>query len=165
MSLRLEGIVLRKKILRDSDLALSVFSKSAGRLWLVSEKALKKPRAELDLFCRNEFIISQLQDFALIYQTASLDLFAKIRLNHALVTEAANAVKVIEQITSNLQPNSDLYELFAAYLQALAQPLAGRQRDNIRLNWYQDILQVEGIYNGQPVTEKSFWRQIAAYRG
>ncbi|MDR2431239.1 MAG: recombination protein O N-terminal domain-containing protein [Candidatus Margulisbacteria bacterium] len=164
--MKLEGLVLRKKILRDSDLALSVFSKTAGRLWLVKERALKKPQAGLDLFCRNEFVLSRLQDFGLIYQAASLELFAGLRRDYTRMQTAAEAVKLIEKITSSLQANAGLYNLLLQYLRTLADlSIAAAKLDNIKLQWYQTVLENEGIYDGRPVTEKNFRRQIADYRG
>ena len=164
MSVRLEGIILRKKILREHDLMLSVFSKSDGCILLVKEKALKKPQAELDLFCRNEFIVAGLQDFAAIYQVSTLDLYAGLRRNYALLQEAANAVKTIEKITSPLQPNPELYNLLENFLQTLEQTDKTNLKQ-LRLNWYTDILRCEGLFDGRSVTEKSFRLAIANYRG
>ncbi|MDR1997660.1 MAG: DNA repair protein RecO [Candidatus Margulisbacteria bacterium] len=164
MSLRLEGLVLRKKILRDSDLMLQVFSQSEGRIWLVRERALKKPQAGLDLFCQNEFIVAQARDFTPIYQTSNLALFSNIRRDYARLQAAAQAVKTVEKITSSLQPNPGLYRLLLNYLQDL-NSLAAPELDNIKSDWHRAVLQNEGLYRGQAVTEENFQRQIAAYRG
>jgi len=166
MSIRIEGIVLRKKVLRENDLLLNVFTLSDGRIKLVQKQGLKKPKAGLDLFCRNEFIVSENKDFALIYQISGLDLYANIRRHYILLQEAANAVKTIEKITSDLQPNPELYILFSKFLQILNQSTPNKtELKQLRLNWYTDILHNEGLYDGQPVTEKSFQLAIVNYRG
>lgn len=164
MSVRLEGIILRKKILRENDLLLSVFSRSDGRLFLVKPKTLKKPPAGLDIFCRNEFIISGLQDFAAIYQESTLDFYVGLRRNYSLLQEAANAVKIVEKITAILQPNSELYDLLVNFLQTIEQA-EPEKLPQLRLNLYADILRCEGLYDGQPVTEKSFQLALVNYRG
>ena len=166
MSVRLEGIILRRKTLREHDLLLSVFSRSEGRLLLVKEKALKKPQAELDLFCRNEFILAGLQDFTAIYQVSGLDMFVNLRRSYALLQEAANAVKTAEKITAPLQPNPKLYALLAGFLETLNQTAPDKTAlKQLRLNWYADILHCEGLYDGKPVTEKSFQLAVVNYRG
>jgi DNA repair protein RecO len=165
MSARLEGVILRKKILRDNDLLLNVFSLSDGRIKLVQKRGCQKPQAALDLFCRNEFVVAENKDFAVIYQTTNLDLFAKIRQNYALLQNAVEAVKIVEKITSSLQPNAGLYQILLRHLQTLNGAAAAVSLPALKLELYQNILLNEGIYDGQKVTEKSFWRQIENYRG
>ena len=165
MSARLEGIILRKKILRDNDLLLNVFSLSYGRIKLVQKRGCQKPQAVLDLFCRNEFVVSENKDFAVIYQTTSLELFARIRQNYALLQSAAEAVQTVEKTTSSLQPNAGLYQILLKYLQTLNSAIAAAALPALKLELYQNILRNEGIYDGQKITEKSFWRQIENYRG
>ena len=165
MSVRLEGVILRKKTLRDNDLWFSVFTLSDGRLKLVQKRGLKKTKAGLDIFCLNEFIVAENKDFALIYQTTSLDLFASIRQNYMLLQAAAHAVQIIEKITSNLQPNPGLYRIFLNYLQTLNSAGDMTLLPALKLEFYKDILRNEGIYDGQEVTEKGFRLQIENYRG
>ena len=165
MSARLEGIVLRKKTLREYDLLLSVFSRTDGRLLLCKTQALKKPQAELDLLVRNEFIVSEPKDFGVIYQVSGLDLFAGIRRSYVLLQAAADAVKIIERLTVALQPNPGLYQLLHAYLQALDSATDTTALPALQLAWYKNILLNEGIYDGREVSARSFQRQIADYRG
>jgi DNA repair protein RecO len=165
MSVRLEGIILRKKVLRDNDLLLSVFTLSDGRLQLLQKRGLKKPQAEIDLFCRNELIVSENKDFSLIYQVSGLDLFANIRQNYELLQEASEAVKISEKITSSAQANAGLYRLLLNYLRTLNSAIDTSALLNIRLELYRNILLNEGIYDGKKVTEKNFFRQIENYRG
>jgi DNA repair protein RecO len=165
MSARLEGVILRKKILRDNDLLLSVFSLSDGRIKLVQKRGCKKPQAALDLFCRNEFVVAENKDFAVIYQTTGLELFAQIRQNYALLQNAAEAVKIVEKITSSLQPNAGLYQILVKYLQTLNSPIDTATLPALKLELCQNILRNEGIYDGKKVTEKSFWLALANYSG
>ncbi|GBR77514.1 hypothetical protein RDn1_173 [Candidatus Termititenax dinenymphae] len=165
MSTRIEGIILRKKVLRDSDLMLSVFTLSDGRIKLVQKRALKKPQAEIDLFCRNEFIVAELKDFSLIYQVSGLNLFAGLRQKYELLQNASEAVKTVEKITSTLQPNPELYQLLKNYLETLNKTTDITTLENLKLAWYKAILVNEGIYDGQPITEESFKLQVVNYRG
>ncbi|GBR76036.1 DNA repair protein RecO [Candidatus Termititenax persephonae] len=165
MSARLEGIILRKKIWHDNDLLLSVFSLSEGRIKLVQPRGFKKTRAELDLFCRSEFIVSDNKDFALIYQTSGLDLFSQIRQDYTLLQAAAEAVQTIEKITSSLQPNPELYQLLLDYLRTFKTGSTAAELTQRKTLWQQNILRSEGIYSGQKISEKSFWQTIEAYRG
>jgi DNA repair protein RecO len=165
MSARLEGVILRKKILRDNDLLLNVFSLNDGQIKLVQKRGCKKPQAALDLFCRNEFVVAENKDFAVIYQTTGLELFAQIRQNYALLQNAAEAVQVVEKITSSLQPNAGLYQILLKHLQTLNSTVDTEALPVLKLELYQNILLNEGIYDGKKVTEKSFRLAIANYRG
>ena len=124
MEERATGIVLRTRLLTESSLIVNWLTPEFGRIAMVGKGARrpKSPlRGKVDLFYTAEFTFtrSRRSDLHNLREVNLLEARDGLRRDLGYLNQAAYCARLIEQTTESETPLPEIYELFAAFLDAL----------------------------------------------
>lgn len=124
MEERTTGIVLRTRLLTESSLIVNWLTPELGRIATVGKGARrpKSPlRGKIDLFYTAEFTFtrSRRSDLHNLREVNLLEARDGLRRDLGYLNQAAYCARLIEQTTESETPLPEIYELFAAFLDAL----------------------------------------------
>jgi DNA repair protein RecO (recombination protein O) len=119
-----EGIVLRKQPVTESSLIVTWFTREHGKLKTLA-KGARRPKGpfqgKIDLFYRDEivFLPSKRSDLHLLHDCFLENPHKKLRDSVEVLTAASYVGELVELATEFEDPNTKLFEVLAATLNAL----------------------------------------------
>lgn len=166
MEYKITGIVLSRTVIEDSDVLVSIYSREKGKLSALYKKAKKRAEAMayLEIFNENDFLLSRRKTWEAIYSIDPRTVFYALRSNYENFLTAGYFVKIIDQLTMQNDPNSQLYDLLKNVLCMLDN---GQNSDNVREYFHVNTLKIEGLLpeGKKTLTEAEFGRILSEYIG
>lgn len=142
MSVRIEGLILKSLIFKESDHILTVFSKEQGLVSLFSKK--KNPHSLNSPLIQAEFVVEQGKGELYPCKEISLiNSFLKIREKIESFEAAFQLVRAILDSQFPHKPAPQLYELFIRYLQEIPQT---SNPGTLSSSFFLKVLRHEGLF-------------------
>lgn len=119
---RLEGIVLRRRNLGESDRILTVFSRELGKHRFVA-KGVRRPGSKLaghsEPFMVSNFLIARTRGLPILSQAETRSAHARLRLSERAIAVAGLLAERVEVLTAEDEAAPQVYELIENSLQLL----------------------------------------------
>jgi DNA repair protein RecO (recombination protein O) len=164
MEYKITGIVLSRTVIKDTDILVSIYSREKGKLNALYKKAKKRAEvmASLEIFCENDFVLSERKIWDVVYDIDNKTTFYSIRGNYEAFLAAAYFAKTVDRLTPENNPTPELYELLRSVLLMLDN---GQNPDNVREYFHVNTLKIEGLLSEHKitVTPDEFERVISEY--
>lgn len=119
-----QGIVLRRNPFNDSDVMLTIFTKSYGKVSAVAKGAQRQKNRHLftsQIFSYNSYVLKKGKELFMVNQSESIKSFYDISKDFESFSYASFIVKFVEQNSEEGQPNINAFELLAKSLFLLSQ--------------------------------------------
>jgi DNA repair protein RecO (recombination protein O) len=116
------GIILRRRDVGESDRIVIAYTREFGKRSFSargSRKTTSKIAGQIEPFSLVKLLVSQARSVDIISQAESMNAFASLRKNERLIATAGLIVDLVDSMTPEEQPNSDVSELLVASLTLL----------------------------------------------
>lgn len=141
-----EGIVLARRNFGEADRILVVYTKNFGRLSLMA-KGIRRPksrkRGHVEVFSHINFQAVSGHGMDIMTEAVLIDDFKEIRLSLNKISLAYYFAEVLNRITHEGEPNTDIFNLTLSYLKKLK---LTKSLKKLRMEFIQELLEVMGYW-------------------
>jgi len=121
-SFKAEAIVVKRVNLGEADRLVTVFSKDRGKLTLMAKgirRLTSRKKGHLELFNHVQLQVAKGKNLDLITEAATINNFAKLRLNLNRVRIAYLFLELVDKLTAENQEHEEVYALLCKTLSKL----------------------------------------------
>ncbi|OGH99658.1 MAG: DNA repair protein RecO [Candidatus Margulisbacteria bacterium GWF2_38_17] len=164
MLYKTEGIITKITPLGEADKIVIIYSKDYGKIQSIakgSRKTKSKLSGRIELFCRNNFILSEGKTFDIINQADIIENYYDIHKNFDKIILASYMARTINKITLPALKSTELYNLLSELLKLLT---LHTDYDKIKRLFQKKFLEIEGFGTGDNInTDDEFDKILYNY--
>ena len=113
------GVILRRRDVGEADRIVIVYTSEFGKRSFSargSRKTTSTIAGQIEPFSQVRLLVSQARSVDIISQAESINVFPSLRLNERTIATAGLMIELVDAMTPEEQPNSDVSELLVASL-------------------------------------------------
>lgn len=121
-SIKVEGIILKRRNLGEADRILTVFTYNQGKISVLAKgvrRITSRRSGNVELLNRVIMFLHQAKTFLILTEATSLNTYQKIKENLTLSTYAFHIIELVDKLTAENQENGILYEHLGEVLKRL----------------------------------------------
>ncbi len=121
--IKVEGIILKRRNLGETDRILTVFSYQKGKITVLAKgvrKITSRRAGNVELLNRGLLYLHQGKNFYILTEAQSIATYQKLKENLGLSTYALHIIELVDKLTAENQENRILYENLVFVLQKLS---------------------------------------------